>query len=485
MFEYFNDLSSDELDELEDFVHARFFNKRKSLVKLFYYLKKLHPRINEENTSKKQLSINVDSHKRINQLKMRKLISTFEILFEQFIMMKQIDKNPALKNYFLLSALKERKMEKRFMLIYNKIKKAELTSFDKDMPVYLNLYLSELEYFNFIPQNDSILIAESIKRQSEYVDYFLSYITLESQQLINSSLFAFPEGIHIKENFKNEVMKFVEGNMEVIQKDHPNIYLYYISIRLFEEQDERLIEELQNYYDVNKKRFVGELLSAYFKLYYSFYNNKISFGSGDMEKYREILYGHVNDNFVKKNPAKEALQDGNIPHYCFISDVNLGLTMHKFSWVKKYIQKNRKYLQKEVSRDVYNLAMAKLNFGLKDYEKTLAHLGKVSKINFQYYFMGKMLQIRLYYENKNFRGLKYLSNNLLQYSKKSIKPKEPYRMFVHTFCKHITYLIRLRFLKTDNKNKAVDRARRLIDSEKYTLNSKDWFYEKVEELREK
>ncbi len=43
MIDLFNSLTKDELTKFEDFVNSPYFNKFRTLVKLFYFLKEKYP----------------------------------------------------------------------------------------------------------------------------------------------------------------------------------------------------------------------------------------------------------------------------------------------------------------------------------------------------------------------------------------------------------------------------------------------------------
>ena len=80
MLEYFKSLSEKELEEFEDFVFSPFFNKQRNNVKLFQFLKSLYPHIKNSDISKESLSLNVYGESKVNDVKIRKLVSEFSLL---------------------------------------------------------------------------------------------------------------------------------------------------------------------------------------------------------------------------------------------------------------------------------------------------------------------------------------------------------------------------------------------------------------------
>ncbi len=68
-----NGLSKMQLSRFEEFVNSPYHNKFKTLSKLFNYLNKFYPDINEEHISKHQVSLNIYNEIKINDVKIRKL----------------------------------------------------------------------------------------------------------------------------------------------------------------------------------------------------------------------------------------------------------------------------------------------------------------------------------------------------------------------------------------------------------------------------
>jgi hypothetical protein len=80
-----NKLDKNTLLRFENFINFPYFNKYKTVINLFSYLKLHYPEISDEHLTKKKISWHVYKQKRVNAEKVRKLISQFNLLFEKFL----------------------------------------------------------------------------------------------------------------------------------------------------------------------------------------------------------------------------------------------------------------------------------------------------------------------------------------------------------------------------------------------------------------
>jgi hypothetical protein len=118
MFDYFKELTSSELCEFEKFIYSPYFTTQKNLVRLFEYLKKKYPDISNEDISKENISINIYDEEKVNDVKIRKLISEFSQLMEKFYIQLEVDKDDIRKRILLLTSLRVRGFTKRYQMNY-------------------------------------------------------------------------------------------------------------------------------------------------------------------------------------------------------------------------------------------------------------------------------------------------------------------------------------------------------------------------------
>ena len=148
MIEYLNKFSSEEVLRFEKFVKSPFYNSNKNLLKLTDFLIALYPDINKKNSSKSVISSKVFNEKKINDVKIRKLMSDFNKVIDRFIMQIEFESDNVRNRILLLNSLRKRGMDKRFEYDFNEFSKSQKNLFSKDEDYYNNEVNLLSEYYS-------------------------------------------------------------------------------------------------------------------------------------------------------------------------------------------------------------------------------------------------------------------------------------------------------------------------------------------------
>ena len=472
MLEYFKDLTEEELVKFEKFVCSPYFNSQKNNVRMFEYLKGLHPDIKKDDISKKSLSINIYGEKDVNDVKIRKLISEFSLLMEKFYTQIEVDNESLRNKILLLQSLRKRGLQKRFEMNYNSTFKLLKKSFSKDESYYLNKInlVNEMFYFKFGDIRGEI--EKGIQEKSDNLDYYFAF----------TKLHAFNEMIHnegtknknsfFKKNYFDEIIRQVEENKGIIAKYHPNLLIIYYVVMMFETMDDKFLNKLTDYLKNKGSKFHTNNLKYYYHYITQYYIKKTNLGQ---IQYREKAF-----EFYKYMREKKLfIIDNIITDFEFNNVVNISLALKEYDWLDCFVEEYKKYLDPSFAKDAYNLAKAKLMFGRKDYKNIFQYLNNVDFKDANYYAHSKFLLGRVYFDMGNINEAKYIVDNLKQYlrTKKEITSEQAETIKI--FYYYLNELVKIIESDSESKKSLKIIFTKELNNEKKLVPNKNWFYEKI------
>lgn len=472
MVEYLNKLTPEELEKFGKFLTSPYFNSNTNSVKLYDLLYPSYPNIKNENFDKFTLSKNIFSEKRVNDVKIRKLISDFTIALEKFLTQIEIEKNHIGNKISLINSLRTRGFSKRCDMGIREVNKIQKMQFSKDGEYYFNQINIESAYFYYKFSDFKLEYAECLQKRSDNLDYFFIFNKLHTFN--EMSFNEMSKSKTFNKSYLNEIIKFLEVNREIIKKEHPNIFIIYMVMMMTSTFDDKYLEELLQYLDRNENKFTKKNLSYYYHYVRSYYVMKINSGQS---KYLEPAF-----NVFKLMQTKQLfLIDNIINDMEFSSVINIALSLKKYDWLNSFIDEYSKYLDPSFSKDAYNLAKAKILYAKKDFEQVYSHLNEVEFRDPTYYYNSKFIMGRVNFETGNLNGVVYILSNLRQYlrTKEILTPEQV--AAIQSFIKYMTHLIDL--YESDSAKKKSLRVilKKELDNEKKMVPSKNWFYEQLKE----
>ncbi len=475
MIEYFKELSEEELIELEKFVYSPYFTTQKNIVRLFEYLKKIYPDISNDDFSKKNISLNIYREAKVNDIKIRKLLSEFSLFMEKFFIQREVEEDEIRNRLLLLRSLRKRGFKKRYKTNYRMTLKSLDKLFSKDEEYYINRInlIDELINYKFGDIREEF---DKVKQdKSDTLDFYFSFAKLHTFNEMYRSGELNNKNNHYIKKYYPEILNFVEENIEVIYKKHPNLYIIYCVIKMFENMDDRYLKQLIKYLDLKGRRFKKNKLSYYYHYISQYYIQKINMGQIQYRpKVFEIYRIMKQENLF--------LKDNTLSHLEYNNVCNISLALKKFDWNEEFIEEYRKYLDPVFAKDAYNLAKAKLHFYKKDYDNIFQYLNNVDFKDPTFYSHSKFLLGRIYFDMKNITGAKYIVDNLKQYIRisKSLIPEElsSIKVFIH----FLNELVKVYECNVSERKSMKVILKKELDNEKRLVPNKDWFYESIEKM---
>lgn len=482
-----NKLDKNTLLRFENFINFPYFNKYKTVINLFSYLKLHYPEISDEHLTKKKISWHVYKQKRVNAEKVRKLISQFNLLFEKFLVIEKIEKDSLLNQNILLGELKSMGDTKRFNHHYNILKRYEKNCSYRDSAFYFNLFEAEKKNLEMlIAKKDKNFVA-SLKKYTDYLDLYLISLKLKSLSLKQAFKITIPPDIIIPENFTNEIYPLIEASPDTFRKYHPYIYILYIKNQYLITRDYKYIYDLEEFQKQRRKKLTGLLKFEFNDTFYSICANmEVDEGVPEKvyKKYKRKLLEFYDDIFMKNKPDEYALENGYIHYNVYISAVETGFIFKKYNWIDSFIEKNKTLLSPDIQDDTYYLAKVMLSYALKDYGMAMNYLSKISYSISTYSEIVRVNIIKVQYDLGDYNAVKSSLNNMRDIIR-SKKYSDVYKSIPRSFYYYARKLASIKFETKYHKDREfkIDELLNELSKDNTDETDRSWFVSKLKQLR--
>lgn len=485
MIELFNSLSKIEVKLLGKFVRSPFFNTFSTIIKTYDYCYSKYPNGKEEDMNGRVFSDYVYGKKKGNKVKVRKLLSDFTKVIEMFLVQLEINKNPLENRIILLTSLRNRNLKKRFEINYNYVEGIQSKLTNRDQNYYLrqiNLEMESQKMYSALTESEKV--SSNIQNISNNIDYYFMtaklYNFLDMNTLEVDHLNSFP----FKKGYYNEIEDYFEKNREALEKDHTNIVIAYYAFKMFVTKEEKYLTQLIRFFDTHWMEFTKDQLYEYYKVLENSYQI-LSNESMDSEKYSikkfevfEELYGIK--YFFREMICREGL---NMTE--FVRVVKNGLNLKKYKWVINFIENYHIYLPEDFKNDIYNYSKAEYFYATGQYDKSLEYINKINFTDEQYYYLSKLILMRIYYDRNEIQSLKYAINNINKYCREKKTLYKPHVERIKTFLKFLNELIRIKNIPAKEREVNVAVMRKKLEKTQLTFSYKKWIMKKLDEMGEK
>ncbi len=483
MFKFLSKFSEEEINKFHKFIISPYHNTNKNLVKLFKFVSaefKIDPK---KNINKKILFRKLYRTGAYDDVKLRKLISDFYKLLDKFLLQLEIEKNE-FRNMILIS-----ESNLRYGMINNFFKKAEKIKIiiDYDCVENENQYLDNFIFLRMYESHKNHILD-----QNDYKGFDQTISNLENF-FISAKLTSLIEYLSIKEinsykkagrklEFMDTILLNIENNFDKIKKNHPLIYVKYLSLKMFSNfDDDKYFKLLLSFFESNKNICKGEILNIYTFSVISFSSYKLN-SSGNILFYQKI-YFNTTDFLIINNYKHLILFNGYITPSGYLCSVTSALALKEYKWAKSFIEDFKEFLVKDSANNVYNFANLIYYHSQKNLDKMHYFLNKINYTIPYYYYNSKIFLIIFHFEKNNIVQLEYEIKNLRSYCNENKKITEEQKNMVLIFLKYIHLLLKCigNEKNKDKTNLAIFKSK--LDKESSVVLKKSWFYEIAEELK--
>lgn len=472
MLSSINSLTSAEMELFEKFISSPYFNSRSKITLLFKFLASKYPAITPADIDKHNISKLLYPGSRYNDEKVRRVISDFVQIYEQFLAYCEIGKvDRGYIDSLLLEALFKRGLYSRFERHFKSLEKLTLREFDKDDAFYRNMARNYfLHCFHSSDLGNNSQFQSDIINTSRNMDmqFVFSKLHLYREILINRKQSAKLSKIEL--SFLEPVMQYVRENVNELKAEHPNIYVIYLSIMITLNGDEKDLDEMVNYISLNRGKFSRETLNYYYSYIVSEFWMKYN---GGLEIYSERIF-EVYDTMIRLEVFK---MERYINPAWINNAINIALVNNKTNWAETFLAKFKNDIEPVSFDTCYNLSMARILFSKAQFESSLQYCMKVDFSDPYYFINSKILSMKNLYESGDIERMEYVIDSLNKYSKRNLKLVRFQKELIKLTTKYFGLLVKIRLKDPD---KVIILKNELTKNRSYFPN-RSWLLEKLDE----
>jgi hypothetical protein len=391
LYELLKGFTKEELKRFGLFIKSPYFNKSKIMEVLYGYFKKNFSRLDSPGITKENISAVIYPGEKYDDANLRKQLSNFTKLTEEFLTHIALDKKKFTKENVLIPELLERGYNKSAEQLITELRRKYVTEKNKDSGYYYNIHETERSYF-LLKSREMKNPEQHTAQTSFMLDlYYISVKLLHYNTVLNLKL-------HYNKQVKfdmwafDDIVKFIENNFEEIKTHHCAVFADYLSVTMLLYPDEKeKYDNLNEYLGQVKDKFDESTL---YRFYIFLYNHSI---------YR-LNKRHVQNNSELFEIIK-TMDRENVPlwnyfgfHIYYVNAVTNAVYAKDFEWASEFMKKRREKINADIRDETHNLAMANYNFSQKKHKEALKYLVNVDFPNYSFYIAAKTMLIKIYWE---------------------------------------------------------------------------------------
>lgn len=472
------------LKQLSRFLVSPFHNSNKNIIRLFEYLKAIHPHYQDDKIKLEALHKKVFPSRPFNEKIIRNLVYELTEKISGFLSVQNFMNDRLAFEKHLISESENRKL---IHLVSERIGKADelLSGVEIRDENYYNsrVFIEQARYnceFSEVPMGKSVVLSNI---REEYIRNASSYFIL----LMISEYFAkknrekqVNSAIELK--LSEHILSFLDAEIENYKNETP-IYLLYKFIKLTPETTTDEYFMLKELTLKNRKKISNSTFSDFILELYNHCKTKQQLGDNRYSEEAFKLLEYMDENNLLLEP------DGSVLEHNYTNAIAAALRMQKTEWALGFIQKYKNLLAASIRENAYYYNMAALNFILG-----------VNSVNEKNTFLEKAMEFLKAVKTEDFYHTTRVNNLLLMtyYEQGVLEPAysliDTYRHFLHgnklipsslqkRYLNFLNYVNRLMNILTGSKKTSIDRLRQdVINNE---TEYKKWLMAKIEELEKK
>ena len=475
LIELMRKLDPKEFRELGEYVRSPFFNKNEGVIKLYDYISKQYPELEEKVLKKEDVFGKLFPGTAYNEGFMKTIMFNLTRLTEDYFgYLNYRNKTDTLsQEYSIIDELFNRGLDKVFL---KKLKQAEdkLDKAKNKDPFYFSdkyrLQFLKEQYLNI---HQRFLNYKDVPDEDTYksIEYLLEYFFLK---ILGHHRFMYNMNKLVKFNFRN---RFLDEVVEYLQRNEnqfsPQVLLHLYELLLLKENDEK-------YYYKTKELLRKEINNIRKGIKYSTISILFNYAS---EQYYEGKQKFLSEMFELNKIITEyelytPLEDGFFNEVKFKNAVEVGIQMKEYNWTETFIKDYKDLLHPDEKNIAANYAYSQLNFAREKYEKALGLINAGNISNVKYKVSIKNLTLKLYYElGWLTEAFDLVDSNRHFLSHDKVLPEHSKKMSIN-FLKFYNKLLKL---KSNGKPLGI----RNLKAELMRANNlyeRDWLQEKLNEL---
>lgn len=469
VYSLLENLDKSEQKSLIKYLHSPYFNSSEDLVVLCQELLKYIHNPPKKELTKEKLWKKLQPNKSFDDVRYRKYISDLYKLTENFLALRNWEKNKLQQKNNLLTSLEDSKIEK----LYPSTIKLTNKEFDKfpyrNSEYYYQKFYFESIYYQIMEFDKYRTLKTNHDKQLRYLEIFYlgQKMELICSILIRGFAIKKEKSVFNDEDFDLAIKQIKKYGFDKI----PWIGIYYqIYLTLTEP------ETTDHYYKLL------DLFKEYNELFppfqaYEIYSSAVSYcvirlNKGEGQFLEEIHKLHK--QFLQTNLIHSSI---GITSSTFRNMVIIALRLGNYEWTENLIKNYQQFLPEDSRSNAVTYNLATLYFYQKNYDQVIEQLRNVEFEDISYNLNSKNMLLLTYYETDEIEPLFSLFDSFGTYLKRQHElpknRKEPYQNLI----KYTRQLLRVKL----GNNKLLVKLKNEVATTK-NIASYRWMVEKIAEL---
>lgn len=406
LIELIKTLSTRQRTRFSEYMHSPFFNKHDALRDLAEYLLKLAPKFPDNKLEKECIYAELFPGSPYEDDTLYTLFSKLlHLLYDFLVEQHFLDKGKE-RQLILLQELRQRKLGKHYQASVRKYKTLKSSDEDDIVDCYLQDYQYNRERDReFItqasPQYDTFL-----QERSDALDIF--FISEKLRLACDMTSRNIVVKAHYQCRMLDNLLLYINADAKRYEK-HPIILIYKTILNSLKQPEQEIYyRELKKLIQEHRESFSAiDILSIYdYALNYCV--RKIN--EGNSSYYHEAL--ELYEYLLEK---RILWVDGYLPGWEYKNITTAALRVGRFDWAEWFINSFKDELEPEQRENLYLYNYASLQYSLKRYDKALQSLHEVHFADTSYHLGAKIIQVKSYYELREFEALYSLIDAFTMY----------------------------------------------------------------------
>jgi len=468
--------TKEEINSFTDFIYSPYYNKSKTVQKLWDEVKKYAPEFDSPNLEKEKVFKKIFGDKNFNYGTMKNLISTFTSIAEKFLELKYYESEKFQCDYNSLASMIIKYLPESFNKKYKKVYTDYEDTKEGDDFHFLNKYML-MRLHTSLSGLQSKMDYTIFREGEALISFFFVHLFQVHHNIIS---FLFTKGA-TEEN--NLVEKFIGSlNMEKILDDIKAV-------------QPKHYEVINLYYHINLCRKNPDNDKHFFEFKKLMLNGPRVLGKNDFKNLTDCYFNVLSERSLrgiqgtKKETAEfvkfcinEKVEWGNTEKHLaintFASIISKLLIANDFENAELCYKKYSKMILKEDKKNIENLYNAFYSYSEKKFDKALEYASKIRSETPMIKFYVKGLETKSHYEVSPSDIFSYSINAYRQmiYRFEAVEERKD---FAKNYLNAMSALYEYREFGRGN----LDDIK--FEVMKNKMLSKEWILEKIEELEEK
>ena len=381
-----------------DFVSSPYFNKHKGVIALAKYLYTCQPTWQHRNLDRKTIFLKCFPEEVYNFQRLKDLFSKLQKQLRHFISINHFEEQEAWKQHALVQGAFALNMPTLWQQQNKKFKATQPSS-------YFAYGLLEIEKGSILKQGDRKTAQKVVENQIKWLEEFF---WKERFRLAIEDL-SLTKVLNLEVKNKNWS---VLHNLSPELLENNTIHRYQIVFQMLQLEYPASEEKFKQLLDSIKENSFDNCTA---EVAYAFYVYALNYCTASINSGHSAYYAYIFEIYELLDLHGRLIQNETISQWTFLNVVATACNLKKFDWATYFIQTYHVYIPASQRKNALNYNLALLHFYKNNYEQALEGLQNIPFANPYYALTARVLELRIFYEKKEWFVLDALFERLRIY----------------------------------------------------------------------